>query len=320
MPQKQNRRNFLKCAGMTAAGAVVGLQSKSIAALKGETWTPEVHLFSKHLQFLDYQAAAKAAKDMGFDGLEYSVRPRGHVEPENVKRDLPRAIEAHQNQGLSFKMMVTNINSPQTPYAQDVLETASALGCRYYRMGYLRFDAALNWRDNLDAFRSPIEGLAKINESLNLHGAYQNHSGNYVGSYIPDLAYLLEGINPTYLGSQYDIRHATVEGGKAWKLGFEFLKDHIRSIVIKDFRWESSPGKLQLINTPFGEGCVDFKAFFKLLAQHRIKPIVSLHTEYDLGGAERGRREITWPHDKVLDNIANELQNFRKAWKQHYTA
>ncbi|MEM9984789.1 MAG: sugar phosphate isomerase/epimerase, partial [Bacteroidota bacterium] len=44
----------------------------------------EVHLFSKHLQFLGYRAMAEKATELGFAGLDLTVRPNGHVSPEKV--------------------------------------------------------------------------------------------------------------------------------------------------------------------------------------------------------------------------------------------
>ena len=59
-----------------------------------------IHLFSKHLQWLDYEGMSKVAKEIGFDGLDLTVRRKGHVLPENVERDLPKAVAAMQKLSL----------------------------------------------------------------------------------------------------------------------------------------------------------------------------------------------------------------------------
>ena len=63
-------------------------QSLKIAMLK-------IYLFSKHLQFLDYE-------EMGFDGIDLTVRPKGHVLPLNVEKDLPKATNAANKVGLNL--------------------------------------------------------------------------------------------------------------------------------------------------------------------------------------------------------------------------
>ncbi len=45
-----------------------------------------ISIFSKHLQFLDCSSAAATAAEMGFAGLDLTVRPGGHVEPATVKK------------------------------------------------------------------------------------------------------------------------------------------------------------------------------------------------------------------------------------------
>jgi L-ribulose-5-phosphate 3-epimerase len=38
---------------------------------------------------------------------------------------------------------------------------------------------------------------------------------------------------------------------------------------------------------------VDFKSYFQMLKKAKLKPPVSLHCEYSMGGAEKGERSIT---------------------------
>ena len=123
-----NRRHFAKLAALSSIG--FGTKKLPAAGEKRPRWTRplSVHIFSKHLQFLDYKDMSKVAADLGFDGLDLSVRPRGHVEPENVERDLPKAVEAMANQGLLSLMMTTAINNTRDAVNLKVLETAADQG------------------------------------------------------------------------------------------------------------------------------------------------------------------------------------------------
>ena len=42
----------------------------------------------------DYNEMSKVVAEMGFDGVDLTVRPQGHVLPERVEADLPKAVEA----------------------------------------------------------------------------------------------------------------------------------------------------------------------------------------------------------------------------------
>ena len=312
-----DRRNFAKLAALSS----LSFGSKKLpAASNRPTWTRplSVHLFSKHLQFLDYKTMAKVAAELGFDGLDLTVRPGGHVEPEQVETDLPNAIEAMANAGLLSIMMTTVVTNAEDEVHQRVLNTAADQGIQFYRMGSLRYQQGKSWRENLDAYRKDMEGLAALNKEHGLHGAYQNHAGKRVGSYIPDIVYLLEDLDPKWSGCQFDIRHATVEGGRAWPMAVEWLREYLSTIVIKDFIWAKHPktGQYSVMNTPLGEGMVDFVGYFKLLRQWNIHPVVSLHAEYELGGANKGERELKISKRQVYKALKKDLQTLRDLWQK----
>ena len=53
---------------------------------------PTLCRFTKHLPLTSYKELAGTLRSMGFPGADLTVRPRGHVLPENVGRDLPLPI------------------------------------------------------------------------------------------------------------------------------------------------------------------------------------------------------------------------------------
>ncbi|RME69052.1 MAG: sugar phosphate isomerase/epimerase [Verrucomicrobia bacterium] len=312
------RRQFTRLAAVSTLGLASGRLTPAAAPQPGGSATEDdlpIHLFSKHLQFLDYDDMARAAADLGLAGLDLTVRPGGHVEPEHVTRDLPRAVEAMRRHGLEPLMMVTAIGDADDPLNVRVLETAADLGLKYYRTAWYRFPPTGTWLENMQAIKARFDGLAALNRRLGLHGAYQNHAGHWVGAYLPDIAFLLDGTDPAFAGCQFDIRHATVEGGTAWPLGLRWVHTHIRTVAIKDFRWENRDGRPRLVNVPIGEGIVDFPAYFRELRKYRLRPHVSLHLEYDLGGAGHGKRTLSIAPKEVYAAIARDAERVRALWR-----
>ncbi len=313
---KPTRRNFLKQSAAIVGGVSLLGASPLLAKVPTTSNDLKVHIFSKHLQFLDYREMAKAAKKMGFDGVDLTVRPKGHVLPENVERDLPKATEALKEVGFRPDLWTTNVTDVDNPLDQKVLETASKLGYQCYRTGWLKYPLDRDIQESMELYRKQFKKLAQLNQQLGLAGGYQNHAGkNYVGAAIWDTHQILEGISPEHLGFQYDIRHATVEGGTSWETALRLVKDQINSLVIKDFKWEQVDGKWKPVHVPLGEGMVDFKRFFQLLKEYQINVPVSLHVEYDLGGAEKGKAEISIPQEEVLEKIEKDLRFLREVWK-----
>jgi len=310
------RRSFTKLT-TTALGAVplMGFQNVFLQNPGNSSETIAVHLFSKHLQFLNYIEMSEAAAEMGFDGLDLTVRPKGHVLPKRAAQDLPKAVSAMEQYSLSPTMMTTNIIDANDPVNKQLLETASSLGITHYRTGWLKYPEEKTIPESIALHAQQLGALEALNKKLGLYGGYQNHAGNHVGAPIWDIPQILKKTSSLHMGCQYDIRHAIVEGGGSWQLGLRLVHSYINSIDIKDFKWGQKDGKWQPINVPLGEGMVDFDAYFKLLKKYKINVPVSLHFEYDLGGAEHGASTITMDRKEIFKQMKKDLVFLREAWQ-----
>lgn len=311
-----SRRHFLKTSAAVTGGTLLMGASPLFAHTATDMTHLNISIFSKHLQFLNYQNMAEAAKEMGFDGVDLTVRPKGHVLPENVEVDLPQAVKALIDYGLPPNLFSSAIANAKDSLQQKVLKTAAAQGFKIYRTNWLKYTNQRSIEEDLTAYNQQLKELGDLNKKLNVSGAYQNHAGISVGSPVWDLKPLLKDISPENMGIQYDIRHATVEGAHSWELGFELIKDQINSLVLKDFKWGLVDGKWKVINTPIGEGMVDFKRFFSLLKHYKINVPVSLHLEYDLGGAHTGRSKISIPQQEVFKHMKQDLHHIKKLWNE----
>ena len=311
-----SRRSFIRKASLAAGFASIQ-PSVALAEMANEGNAPlEVHIFSKHLQFLSYSETGKMATEMGFSGMDLTVRPKGHVLPEKVAEDLPKAVKEIQEAGGTCKMITTRISSATHPQDVAILTAAAALGIKYYRPDWFKYPEDLSMPAALDKYQRAIDSLGVLNKKLGVIGCYQNHAGRKVGASYWEVKKILETVDPLYFGAQYDIRHAMIEGGKSWKNGFELLRPHIKTIVLKDYKWGIVEGKWQVVNTPIGEGMVDFAAYFKLLKSHQLKPPVSLHLEYPLGGAEKGKKTLSVDKKVVFDAMKKDLAEIQRLWKE----
>ncbi|PWL37812.1 endonuclease [Flagellimonas aquimarina] len=312
-----SRRNFTQLSA-AALGSIplMGFDKSLLNTRPNPNDDIKVNLFSKHLQFLDYNEMSEAAADMGFDGLDLTVRPKGHVLPERAAEDLPKVISTMKKFGLLPTMMTTNITEANDPQSRQVLETASALGLTHYRTGWLTYPEEKTIQQTIEVHAQKLAALEVLNKKLGLYGGYQNHAGNHVGAPIWDIPQILKNTSSLHMGCQYDIRHAVVEGGSSWQLGLRLVHSYISSIDIKDFKWGQKDGKWQPINVPLGEGMVDFDSYFKLLKKYKINVPVSLHLEYDLGGAEHGGSKITIDKKEVFAQMKKDLTFLKNAWQQ----
>jgi len=312
--KSESRRKFIKNVG--AVAAALPFSSSSLKAFSlTQTATPlEVHLFSKHLQFLNIREAAEMANEMGFAGLDLTVRPKGHVLPKNVKSDLPEAIQDIKAAGSSCRLITTAVADVENPLDVDVVKTSAAEGVEFYRSNWFKYKKDISLEDSLEYYKQKVQELGDLNKQHNIIGCYQNHSGTKVGASVWEVNKILETVDTNFFGTQYDIRHAVAEGGRSWSNGVKLLQNHIKTIVLKDFKWGKVKGKWKIVNVPIGEGMVNFDAYFKLLKSLGLQPPVSLHLEYPLGGAEKGRSEITVDQKVVFDAMRKDLNLIQELW------
>lgn len=301
-----SRRSFL---GAAAAATVAAFASPGKLLATPESPLLPVCIFSKHLQWLAFDEMAEAAARLGFDGVDLTVRPGGHVEPEQVERDLPVAVRAIRKAGLKTLIMTTAVVGPEDSVSRQVLATASELGISHYRLGYHYYSDSESIQETLERVRRQLAGLAELNEKLQIRGGIQNHAGlNYFGASIWDMRETLQGLNPRWIGCQFDLRHATVESSLNWPVDFRSVREYVHSIVFKDFIREGGKDPAEAINCPLGEGVTDFKSFLPLLRASSFDGPATLHCEFPLGGAEHGGRELTVPAADVLAALRKDLE------------
>ncbi len=272
--ESMDRREFVSRAVLaTSLGAVMGV---STSAGEQKSHSYRICAFEKFLQDLSYDELADTIAELGFVGIEATVRNGGHVLPERVEDDLPKLVEALKKRNLEVTTMTSDVLSPDQPLTKKVLRTAVGLGVKSYRMGYYRYDLTRPIAKQLDEIRPKLSELAALNRELGITALYQNHAGaKNVGATLWDLYLLIKDIPRDEIGCAFDIRHATVEAGLSWPVLYNVIKPHIGALYVKDFIWKGKKSQ----HVPLGTGRVD-PHFFEIIQQDNIQGPISLHVEY----------------------------------------
>ena len=274
-----------------------------------------VVMFSKHFHWTTVSEMAAHCAEMGYDGIDLTVRPGGHVEPAEVTDALPRAIETIHAQKLTTPMVTAGIVDATTPHAEAVMRALVAAKIPRYRWGGFRYVEGKSIPAQLDELRPKIRDLAAMNKQFGLTAMYHTHSGpTQVGASMWDLYLLLKDHSPNSVAVNYDIGHAVVEGGYGnWMHTTRLLMPYTRGVAVKDFRWTQNeksawvPGWCAL-----GEGMVDFKRFFTMAKAAGFAGPLQLHFEYpELGGADTGKKTFTVPKERLLAIFRRDLAKVR---------
>ncbi len=273
---KQTRRQFI---GAAAAGVAVASALGKTQAVAAVGKKPQVCIFSKHLQFLDYEQLAKTCKEVGLDGVDMPVRKGGHVLPENVKTDLPKAVAAVRKQGLEVPMITTKLVDGDDPDAHPILEAASKLGIKYFRVGGQKYDTDGDILPQLAKFTGQLRRLAKVAEKYDMTAGYHNHSGmRNVGGSIWDLYRMIEEVGSDNFGSNFDVGHVTVEGSYgSWQTNSRLMAPKVKMMAVKDYVTGEGPKPVWV---PLGEGRVEIVEILSIMRKSGFHGPISIHIEY----------------------------------------
>jgi len=268
-----DRRTFLKNAALIGGSLALGSTPVMAAAPRAN----KLCFFTKHLQGLSYDEIATLAVEMGLDGVESPIRPKGHIEPEAIETELPKYVEALKKQGLELTILTSGINEVSAEqHTEKVLRTAAALGVKRYRMNYFKYDLKKPIWPQLQEIKPKIKDLVQLSSELGIQPLFQNHSGkDYVAAPIWDMYSIMREYEPKQFAFVFDIFHATLEGGYSWPMNAKLTEEHWGAVYFKDFQWQGRKAE----GCPLGTGQVS-PDFAKMLVKNQYSGPISLHVEY----------------------------------------
>ena len=298
-----SRRAVLKALGSipvaaAAVGAAKPLHAQGAtapAATQTAAAAPlrKLALVSRHIEWASMEEGAAVAAEAGFKAVAWTCRGSAHILPENVERELPRAMAIARANGLTVPMLITNVSDANSARAEAVLGTMQQVGITRYRAPGYSYDLTKELPPQWDAMRRRLDGLAKLNEKFGTRALFHTQSGpGAVGGGLWDLWTLVRDYPVNLIGINYDIGHNTVRGGTEWVTTARFAHQHIGALSLKDMHWvkrtdvpaNQYPWRHEFI-VP-GTGMVNFRDIFTYMKSVNFDGPMEMYFEYmvDLGG------------------------------------
>jgi sugar phosphate isomerase/epimerase len=302
-----NRREFLYASALTLG------TPQSPPRLSGKL---KIDIYGRHLLWLkSAEEVAAAAKQTGYDGVDVNVRSngQGHVLPERVAQELPPFVAAIRKHGLEVSAVTPSIVDAETPYAEDILRTASELSIRHYWWGTFRYTSAKPIMQQLDELKPRVAKLAALNKKYGMTAMYHTYAGNAVGTPIWDLLYVLKEFDPALVGFHYDLGHMTREGANGlWATNLRAAGAYVRGVSVKDFIWvKGNDGRWRTEWVPLGEGLVQLDQFAAILKEIKFSGPIENQPEYPDGVG--GETQIKIPRERVLAALKKDQEVLRKS-------
>lgn len=242
-------------------------------------------LFTDDLSDLSIREVCRAAKKAGFDGLDLTLRPGGHVRPENAETGLATAHEIADEEGFAIAMVTTGITAADSPFAEQVL-SAAHFHHRECKLGYWRYEPFGTLARQLDNARRKLEGIVNLARRYHIRPCLHAHSGPILSNG-PLLYLLLKDFPPADVGAYVDTMHMSYEGGgSGWEMMLDLLAPWVSLVGVKNYilpaagRDAFGQQRFQLKKAPLADGMAPLPQFFRRLKQIGYDGVVSLSSEY----------------------------------------
>jgi sugar phosphate isomerase/epimerase len=232
-----------------------------------------------HLIKIEYEALGMVLRDLGFDGCDLAVIPGAHVPPDKAGSDLMRAIEAVSGVGLEVPLLTTAMTTPNDPAGRVILSIAGFMGIPVFRPGYWHYGNAPDIEGRQIEVQRELVGLASIARAYNVAMAVHNMAGDNVGASLFEFSAMFRGIDPHWVGYDFDPGYAAEAGGPDNTM-LRLAMPRLKAVTVRDFTWQKDGGAWKAAPCPLGEGMVDWKAFFTTIAKMRYVGPITIEIKY----------------------------------------
>ena len=279
------RREFI---GATIASGLAVALNESRAEKNALGSRPKVCVYTEHFQSLPIPEVCPIFKRMGVEGLDLTVRPGGHIAPENAKNELPKAVKAARDHGLEIMMLTTGISTPDR-HAEEILATCQKLDIDRIKLGYFDAGEFGDLARRLDDVRRELDDVAKLAAKYDVLPCVHVHSGLTIPSNGFMLYSLIREMPPDRIGAYLDSFHMMMTGGAGgWRQAIDLLTPWTSLVALKNFRWEQADRDeigQQRWRTNYcrlEDGMARIPDFVSTIHQVGYRGFYTLHTEYRL--------------------------------------
>ncbi|HOZ47016.1 MAG TPA: sugar phosphate isomerase/epimerase family protein [Candidatus Hydrogenedentes bacterium] len=279
-----NRRSFMKAAG-TVAAATVAVSAAS-PATSGE-FTGQIKKAVKYDMIQgDFSVVEKfqLLKDIGFDGVEPSVREK--VDPEEM-------LAASKATGLPIHGVVNG----STADLRAAVDRAKCYGASSVLVVAGRVNEEMSYADNYTATQATIREAIPYAEANQIMLLVENVWNNFLLSPL-EMARYIDELESEWVGVYFDVGNVV---RFAWpEHWIPVLGKRIRKLDIKEYsrQKQNDEGLWKGFNVEIGEGSIDWTA-----VRRELKKIgYSSWATAEVGGGGRERLEdIARRMNQVLD-------------------
>jgi sugar phosphate isomerase/epimerase len=283
-----HRRSFFERAARTGV-VVAATKFLSTTTAVAADAAPSEDLFCAFTEsFQSWPIPKVCAKfrEIGLDGLDLTVRPGGHIQPENAEKELPGAVTAAKDHGVRILMLSTAINDADKN-AESILSSCAELGIDRVKIGYFPYTDFGTLLKQVDGVRTKLERIANLGQKHDVLPCVHIHSGATIPSSGAIAYLLLRDFKPGEIGAYVDPMHMTIEGGNdGWRQGLDLLAPWIAISSFKNCIWSKAgrdkfgQERWKALKCPVAYGIAPIPDYIASLRKLGYRGLFTLHSEY----------------------------------------
>ena len=189
-------------------------------------------VFSKPWKTQSLPELGELVRTLGYDGVEFPVRPGYQVEPQNIRRDLPGAAR----QLAEFDVQIYSVAGPT--------DEATILACAEAGVPIIRTMARIapgeSYTEAEQRYWREYDALLPLLEKNGVTIGVQNHCDRFVANAV-GLRSLLFGYDPRYVAAVWDAAHEALSGGPP-DLALDVLWPQLCMVNLKNAIWQRANG------------------------------------------------------------------------------
>ena len=170
-------------------------------------------------------------RGFGFDGIELPVRPGYQVQPENVLRDLPKAVKNLANHGIKIFSIAGPTDEPTIAACAEAGVPTIRIMVPIGEDGYMATESRV---------QKEFDVLAPLLEKYGVKIGVQNHINKFICNAM-GLRHLIEKYDSRWFGVVWDAAHNALCGEEP-EMGIDIVWSHLCMVNLKNAYWKRSNG------------------------------------------------------------------------------
>jgi sugar phosphate isomerase/epimerase len=189
-------------------------------------------VFTKPWPDLSIPELGELVSGLGFQAVEFPVRPGYQVEPEDVTQGLPRLAEGLAEHGVGIASVAGPIDEP-------TIAACAEAGVPTIRI-CVSIDREAGYLAEVERLQREYDALVPLLEQYGVQIGIQNHCGYDVPNAL-GIQHLIGKYDPAHFGAVWDAAHEALAGTEP-EFAIDIVWSHLCMVNLKNGFWRRTNG------------------------------------------------------------------------------